>query len=120
MVPWSGWRTPARPDRVRAGRAGALCIHGSFEDRGRPAAVAAAPLFDHLRQDEKILYALIKFYLRSPELTPDTLDKLDLLLTRIASPTHEGRVSVRSTTERSTSSVAKFASIRMRPGRGPW
>ena len=53
--------------------------------------------FDHLkRQDEKILYALIKFYLRYPELDPDTLDKLDLLLTRISeSPPHDGRVSVR-------------------------
>ena len=71
--------------------------------------------FDHLkRQDEKILYALIKFYLKSPELGPDTLDKLDLLLTRIAeNPTAEGRVSVRSTTELKSNfeRLATFASI---------
>jgi hypothetical protein len=71
--------------------------------------------FDHLkRQDEKILFALIKFYLRSPELSPDTLDKLDLLLTRIAeNPTQEGRVSVRSTTELKSNfeRLATFGSI---------
>lgn len=53
--------------------------------------------FDHLkRQDEKILYALAKFYLRSPELDPDTLDKLDLLLTRIGeTPPSDGRIAMR-------------------------
>jgi hypothetical protein len=71
--------------------------------------------FDHLkRQDEKILYALIKFYLKSPELSADTLDKLDLLLTRIAeSTTPEGRISVRSTTDLKSNfeRLAAFASI---------
>ena len=71
--------------------------------------------FDHLkRQDEKILYALIKFYLRSPELTPDTLDKLDLLLTRIAeNPVQDGRVSIRSTTDLKSNfeRLAAFAAI---------
>lgn len=57
--------------------------------------------FDHLkRQDEKILFALVKFYLRAPELDADTLDKLDLLLTRIAeTPPHEGRIGIRSGVE---------------------
>jgi hypothetical protein len=73
--------------------------------------------FDHLkRQDEKILYALIKFYLRSPELSPDTLDKLDLLLTRIAeNPTQEGRISVRSTTELK-SNFERLATVASIPG----
>jgi hypothetical protein len=91
-------------------------IHGEISkiEAGLPPSLLRR-FFDHLkRQDEKILYALIKFYLRSPELTPDTLDKLDLLLTRIAeNPTHEGRVSVRSTTELKSNfeRLAKFASM---------
>lgn len=40
---------------------------------------------DRLRtQDEKILMALAKFYLGLPDLSADTLDKLDVLLTRLA------------------------------------
>jgi hypothetical protein len=71
--------------------------------------------FDHLkRQDEKILYALVKFYLKSPELGADTLDKLDLLLTRIAEgTTPEGRAAVRSTAELKSNfeRLAAFAGI---------
>jgi hypothetical protein len=57
--------------------------------------------FDHLkRQDEKILYALAKFYLRSPEFDLDTLDKLDLLLTRIGeTPPQDGRIAMRGGAE---------------------
>jgi len=39
--------------------------------------------FDHIkRQNEKVLISLAKFYLQSDELDEDTLDKLDMLLTR--------------------------------------
>lgn len=57
--------------------------------------------FDHLkRQDEKILYALVKFYLKSPEFDQDTLDKLDILLTRVAeTPLQEGRYAARNHAE---------------------
>ncbi|PWB73946.1 MAG: hypothetical protein C3F15_08435 [Holophagae bacterium] len=91
-------------------------IHGELEkiEASLPPSLLRR-FFDHLkRQDEKILFALIKFYLRSPELSPDTLDKLDLLLTRIAeNPTQEGRVSVRSTTELKSNfeRLATFGSI---------
>ncbi len=49
--------------------------------------------FDRLRQqDEKILFVLAKFYLQSPEMDRDTLDKLDILFTRLASaPLEDGR-----------------------------
>ncbi len=41
--------------------------------------------FDHLKnQDEKILYALVKFYMLEEEPGRDTFDKLDILLTRLA------------------------------------
>jgi hypothetical protein len=57
--------------------------------------------FDHLkRQDEKILYALAKFYLLSPDFTQDVLDKLDILLTRVAeTPLQEGRYALRNPSE---------------------
>ncbi len=50
--------------------------------------------FDRLhQQDEKILLVLSKFYLQSPEFNRDTLDKLDILFTRLASvPLEDGRV----------------------------
>jgi hypothetical protein len=41
--------------------------------------------FDHIkRQDEKVLCALLKFYLLSNHFEQDTLDKLDILFTRLA------------------------------------
>jgi hypothetical protein len=57
--------------------------------------------FDHLkRQDEKILYALVKFYMRSADFDQDTLDKLDILLTRLAeTPLQEGRYAIRNPSE---------------------
>jgi hypothetical protein len=41
--------------------------------------------FDRLRnQDEKVLLAILKFYLDGPRASDDTLDKLDILFTRLA------------------------------------
>ena len=41
--------------------------------------------FDRLRtQDEKILLAILKFYLLAPEIQGDVLDKVDVLFTRLA------------------------------------
>ncbi len=50
--------------------------------------------FDHIkRQDEKVLCALLKFYLWSRHFEQDTLDKLDILFTRLAEASEEhGRV----------------------------
>jgi hypothetical protein len=49
--------------------------------------------FDHIkRQDEKVLCALLKFYLLSNHFEQDTLDKLDILFTRLAeAPAEDGR-----------------------------
>jgi len=57
--------------------------------------------FDHLqRQDEKILFALAKFYLQYETLDADTLDKVDILFTRLAElPSEEGRVAPKSDAE---------------------
>ncbi len=57
--------------------------------------------FDHLkRQDQKILFALAKFYLQGSELDGDTLDKLDILLTRLSElPLDNGKVVSRSRQE---------------------
>jgi len=51
--------------------------------------------FDHIkRQDEKVLSALLKFYLLSNHFEQDTLDKLDILFTRLAEvPTDGDRVA---------------------------
>jgi hypothetical protein len=78
--------------------------------------------FDHLkRQDEKILYALVKFYLQSPEtLDPDTLDKLDILLTRLSeAPLDDGRVLLRDRTELESAfeRLADFAGLERPPAR---
>ena len=53
--------------------------------------------FDRLRrQDEKVLQAVIKFYLQAPETNEDILDKLDILLTRLAEiPREDGGSLVR-------------------------
>lgn len=57
--------------------------------------------FDHLkRQDEKILVALVKFYLQTDEIDDDTQDKLDILLTRLAeTPTEDGKALPREASE---------------------
>ena len=57
--------------------------------------------FDQLkRQDEKILFALAKFYLKSTDFSQDTLDKLDILLTRVAeTPVQGGRYAARNQAE---------------------
>jgi len=47
--------------------------------------------FDHIkRQDEKVLTALLKFYLLSKHFEQDTLDKIDILFTRLAEAQGEG------------------------------
>ena len=53
--------------------------------------------FDHIkRQDERVLGALLKFYLLSNYFEQDTLDKLDILFTRLAeTPLEDGRVAPR-------------------------
>ncbi len=71
--------------------------------------------FDHLkRQDEKILFALVKFYLMSKHLEQETFDKLDILLTRLAEAPADneellqrGRPELLSTFQR----LAKFAGL---------
>lgn len=50
--------------------------------------------FDHLKnQDEKILFALVKFYLFEVAPNQDTYDKLDILLTRLAEVPGESDIS---------------------------
>jgi len=52
-------------------------------------------LFDHLkRQDEKILFALAKFYLQYDDFGADVLDKLDILLTRLGEAPQKGGTTV--------------------------
>lgn len=53
--------------------------------------------FDRLRnQDEKVVLAIIKFYLDSGGESPDLFDKLDILFTRLAElPSSDGRSIVR-------------------------
>jgi hypothetical protein len=55
--------------------------------------------FDHIkRQDEKVLNALLKFYLQSQHYEQDTLDKVDILYTRLAEvPIEDGRMAARDT-----------------------
>jgi hypothetical protein len=57
--------------------------------------------FDHIkRQDEKILTALLKFYLLSNFFEQDILDKLDILFTRLAETQGEdGRVAPKDSAE---------------------
>lgn len=51
--------------------------------------------FDRLRnQDEKVLLAIIKFYLDGSGASEDTLDKLDILFTRLAEIPREDRGSL--------------------------
>jgi hypothetical protein len=51
--------------------------------------------FDRLRnQDEKVLLAIIKFYLDGQRASEDTLDKLDILFTRLAEIPREDRGSL--------------------------
>jgi len=57
--------------------------------------------FDHIkRQDEKVLSALLKFYMLSSHFEQDTLDKLDILFTRLAEePMENGQVAPKDTAE---------------------
>ncbi|MCD4749356.1 MAG: hypothetical protein K8R59_08275 [Thermoanaerobaculales bacterium] len=77
--------------------------------------------FDRLKnQDEKILFALVKFYLLNSSPDKDTFDKLDILLTRLAEvPSESGPIQTRDLTElkRSFSSLAEMAKVpRVPPG----
>jgi hypothetical protein len=65
--------------------------------------------FDHVqRQDEKTLPALLTFYLLSNDFDQDTLDKLDILFTRLAEePSGDGAVASRDPAEL----MQKFASL---------
>ncbi|RLE23385.1 MAG: hypothetical protein DRJ65_11930 [Acidobacteria bacterium] len=71
--------------------------------------------FDHLKnQDEKILYALVKFYMLQPAPARDTFDKLDILLTRLAGSSSDGgpeRLRDRRELERSFERLAEMAAI---------
>ncbi len=73
-------------------------------------------LFDQIRrQDERILFALVKFYLQVPELDEDTLDKLDILLTRLGeAPLDDGRALARDRSEllEIFGRLADFAGVR--------
>ncbi len=89
-------------------------IHGKLKDieEAFPPSLLRQ-LFDHLKQqDEKILVALVKFYLQYETYGEDTLDKLDILLTRLAEAPGSGdRVLPRSDTELTTmfERLAEFA-----------
>jgi hypothetical protein len=71
--------------------------------------------FDHLkRQDQKILFALAKFYLMAEDLNQDHMDKLDILLTRLAeAPSVDNRSGVRDLSEMQVKfeRLADFAGI---------
>ncbi|MEN8163992.1 MAG: hypothetical protein ABFS37_07680, partial [Acidobacteriota bacterium] len=71
--------------------------------------------FDHLKnQDEKILFALVKFYILEPTPQRDTFDKLDILLTRLAGTSSEGgpeRLRDRSELRTSFERLAEIAAL---------
>ncbi len=75
--------------------------------------------FDHLkRQDKKVLFALVKFYLQMEALDQDRMDKLDLLLTRVAeAPLSNGRVLKRDPAEleENFAKLAVFAGVEALP-----
>ena len=91
-------------------------IHGELAglERDFPPSLLRG-FFDHLKnQDEKILYALVKFYLLDSSPDKDTFDKLDILLTRVAQvPSDSGPSFVRDREElqRSFSHLADLAEI---------
>ena len=75
--------------------------------------------FDHIkRQDEKALSALVKFYLLSKQFEQDTLDKLDILFTRLAEEPSAGEeVAAREPAEllQTFASLAEFTNLRPMP-----
>lgn len=75
--------------------------------------------FDHIkRQDEKVLTALAKFYLLSKHFEQDTLDKLDILFTRLAEePSASEQVAARESAEllQTFASFAEFTNLRPMP-----
>jgi hypothetical protein len=71
--------------------------------------------FDYIkRQDETVLCALIKFYLLYRHFEQDTLDKLDILLTRLAeAPADDGRAVPRDQEDlsRTFQNLSEYASL---------
>lgn len=76
-----------RTEKAIAQLAAKLDSHGTRlrqVDDGIPPSLLRR-FFDRLRtQDEKVLLAIVKFYLDGDTTSPDTLDKLDILFTRLA------------------------------------
>ena len=72
--------------------------------------------FDRLRnQDEKVLLAILKFYLDDPTMTEDTLDKLDILFTRLAEIPREDHGSLVRERHEIDRLVGPFSSSTLRP-----
>lgn len=68
--------------------------------------------FDHLKnQDEKILFALVKFYLMEPSPNRDTYDKLDILLTRLSEVPSEAELCRVRDLDELRSSFARLADL---------
>jgi hypothetical protein len=88
-----------RIERLMEQLSGRLDVqHGSLSEVDRQVSPSLLRrFFDRLRnQDEKILLAIIKFYLDGNELGEDTVDKIDILLTRMAEiPRPDGRSLLR-------------------------
>lgn len=82
-----GQPDPAHVERTLATLAGEMDRHADdlqLVDQEIPPSLLRR-FFDRLRtQDEKILLAIVKFYLSVPDLNEDILDKMDVLLTRLA------------------------------------
>ncbi len=82
---------------------------------GEQAPSVLRKFFDHIkRQDEKVLCALIKFYLLYKHFEQDTLDKLDILVTRLAeAPEEDGQAIPRDPEylQRTFHNLSEFAVV---------
>ena len=80
--------------------------------------------FDRLRnQDEKVLLAIIKFYLDASRVSEDTLDKLDILFTRLAEIPREDHGSLmreRHEIERLVQPLLQYRPAPQRPPTRRW
>ncbi len=83
-------------------------------DSGYPPSVLRR-FFDHIKsQDEKVLTALTKFYMLHRRFEQDTLDKLDILCTRLAEVGSEGETAIPRQPEellRVFTKLAEFADL---------
>ncbi len=96
-------------------------IHGELAglERDFPPSLLRG-FFDHLKnQDEKILYALVKFYLLDTSPDKDTFDKLDILLTRVAQVPSDGGPSLVRDSEELQKSFSHLADLAVIPGVPP-